>query len=51
MAAKHIEAQLANSLNTRREGKSQEVGEAKHGLGIAMCVGRVDVALDDIVVH
>lgn len=38
MAAKQIEALLANPLDAWRKGKPQEVGQTEHDLGIAMRV-------------
>lgn len=51
MAAKPIEPLLAHALDARRKREAEQRGEAEHRLDIAVHVGRVDVALDDIMGH
>ena len=46
-----VEGLLADALDARGEGKAEQMRQAEDGFGVAVGVGRMDVALDHIIVH
>ena len=48
---KYIEGLLPYALDTRGEGKTQQVGYPEDGFSVTVAVGGMDVAFDDIVAH
>ena len=46
-----VQRGLAYVLDARRETEPQQMHHAKNDVRVTMRVGRMDVALDDVVVH
>lgn len=47
----NIKGLLTDALDARGERKAQQMGEAENRFGVAVCVGGMDVAFDNIIVH
>lgn len=46
-----VEGLFADPLDAGGEGKSQQVGQSKDGLCVAMVIGGMNVTFDDVIVH
>ena len=46
-----VEGLFSNAFDPRREGKFQQMCHPEDGFGVAVAVGGIDVAFDDIIAH